>query len=85
MPNGRPATSRNPLGVPKRTWIDLLYAGGAAAGFLSPPGADPQADLTNWRSATTREPFGPEVSTIARTLTTYIGGAAGLPAPSPRR
>ena len=78
MPNGRPATSRSPLGVPKRTWIDLLYAGGAAAGFLAPPGADPQADLTNWRSATLREPFGPEVSGIAHTLTTYIGGAAGL-------
>jgi X-Pro dipeptidyl-peptidase (S15 family) len=78
VPNGRPATSRSPLGIPKRTWIDLLYAGGAAAGFLSPPGVDPQADLTNWRSATTREPFGPEVNTIARTLTTYIGGAAGL-------
>ena len=78
VPNGRPATSRSPLGVPKRTWIDLLYAGGAAAGFLAPPGADPQADLTSWRSATLREPFGPEVSGIAQTLTTYIGGAAGL-------
>jgi hypothetical protein len=78
VPNGRPATSRTPLGIPKRTWIDLLYAGGAAAGFLSPPGADPQADLTKWRAATTREPFRPEVRTIARTLTTYIGGAAGL-------
>ena len=78
VPNGRPATSRSPLGVPKRTWIDLLYAGGAAVGFLAPPGADPQADLTSWRSATLREPFGPEVSGIAQTLTNYIGGAAGL-------
>jgi hypothetical protein len=78
VPNGRPTSSRSPLGIPKRTWIDLLYAGGAAAGFLSPPGADPQADLTNWRAATTRESFRPEVRTIARTLTTYIGGAAGL-------
>lgn len=78
VPNGRPATSRRPLGIPKRTWIDLLYAGGAAAGFLSPPGVDPEADLTNWRSATTHEPFGPDVKSIARTLTTYIGGAAGL-------
>ncbi len=78
VPNGRPRRSRRPLGIPKRTWIDLLYAGGAAAGLLSPPGADPQADLTNWRSATTREPFAPEVTTIARTLSTYIGGAAGL-------
>ena len=43
VPNGRPATSRSPLGIPKRSWIDLLYAGGAAAGFLSPPGVDPQA------------------------------------------
>jgi hypothetical protein len=78
VPNGRPRRSSNPLGVPKRTWIDLLYAGGAAAGFLSPPGADPQADLTTWRSATTREPFGPEVRGIAQTLTEFIGGAAGL-------
>ena len=36
VPNGRPASSRSPLGIPKRTWIDLLYAGGAAAGFLVP-------------------------------------------------
>jgi len=78
VPNGRPGRSRSPLGVPKRTWIDLLYAGGAAAGFLAPPGADPQADLTNWRNATLREPFGPDVAAIAATLSTYIGGAAGL-------
>jgi len=78
VPNGRPRFSRSPIGIPKRTWIDLLYAGGAAAGFLSPPGADPQADLTTWRTATLREPPGPEVSGIAQTLTNFIGGAAGL-------
>jgi hypothetical protein len=83
VPNGHPATSRSPLGIPKRTWIDLLYAGGAAAGFLAPPGADPQADLTIWRSATTREPFGAGVAPIAKTLTSYIGGGAGLRGASP--
>ncbi len=83
VPNGRPQHSRHPLGIPKRTWIDLLYAGGAAAGFVAPPGADPQADLTNWRDATKQEPFAPGVSQIAATLTTFIGGGAGLPTAEP--
>jgi len=78
LPNGRPSRSGSPLGVPKRTWIDLLYAGGAGAGFIAPRGADPEADLTSWRELTTREPFGPDVGGIARTLSRYIGGAAGL-------
>jgi hypothetical protein len=92
VPNGRPRAGRvgnlvtglNPIGVPKRTWIDLLYAGGALAGFLSPPGADPQADLATWRSALDEPAYGERQRDIATTLASYIGGGAGIPgSPAP--
>jgi hypothetical protein len=65
--------------VPKRRWIDLLYAGGALLGFLAPPGADPQADLTAWRDMTTQDPEGEGVKDLAATLTRYLGGGVGIP------
>ncbi|MFL5855962.1 MAG: CocE/NonD family hydrolase [Solirubrobacteraceae bacterium] len=37
--------SRDPLGIGKQPIVDTLYLGGAGAGFLAPPGADPTADL----------------------------------------
>ena len=91
IPNGRlvadawpsGAQARSPVGVPKENWIDLLYLGGAGSGYLAPPGADPQADLTAWRARIDRgEPFGADVRAITDTLSTYIGGGAGLPADS---
>jgi predicted acyl esterase len=75
VPNGR--GSGLPIGIPKRHWIDLLYIGGTI-GFLSPPGADPQADLTNWRDATNQDTNSPAVRRIADVFSRYIGGAAGL-------
>ena len=74
IPNGRlvadawpsGAQARSPVGVPKENWIDLLYLGGAGSGYLAPPGADPQADLTAWRARIDRgEPFGADVRAIA--------------------
>src|SRR3954453_12535579 len=40
--------SRVPLGVAKQSYILGLYALGVASGFYSPPGVDPNADLTSW-------------------------------------
>lgn len=60
VPNGRwldteVPTSRidsSPVGVPIISYIDGLYIGGAASGFVAPPGADPRADLANWKAVT---------------------------------
>ncbi|MHB8221139.1 MAG: CocE/NonD family hydrolase C-terminal non-catalytic domain-containing protein [Acidimicrobiales bacterium] len=54
-PNGALTTTRAtpasadlaPPGVAKQSWDTLLYAV-TTAGYLAPPGADPQADLTTW-------------------------------------
>jgi dienelactone hydrolase len=86
LPNGRlrgdrvpaPGRSRSPLGVAKRRWIDLIHLGGVAAGYVAPPGADDQADLTHWRDASMREPYGEDVRRIGDLFSTYLGGAAGL-------
>src|SRR5829696_3511395 len=86
VPNGRPragrignlVTSLTPIGVPKRHWIDLLYAGGTV-GFLAPPGADPQADLTTWRAAFDEPGFGERQRDIGTTLASYVGGGVGIP------
>jgi dienelactone hydrolase len=87
-PNGRLRDDRtgrslSPLGVFKRRWIDLLYIGGAGPGFIAPPGADPQADITNWRDATRADPDGSESRGIARLISRFIGGAAGIEGGTP--
>jgi fermentation-respiration switch protein FrsA (DUF1100 family) len=38
----------SPLGVPKISYIGGLFASGGAAGYYSPPGVDPESDLTGW-------------------------------------
>ncbi len=50
-----PAVDHTPVGVPKESWIKLLYAG-TTTGYLSPPGTDPQADLTTWQQASLAGP-----------------------------
>jgi predicted acyl esterase len=40
--------SRDPKGVEKQSFVSGLFATGAANGFYSPPGVDPQSDLTSW-------------------------------------
>ncbi len=55
-PSGRTLDYRtdNPygprIGVQKQSWVNLLYGVGAATGYYSPPGVDPQADLTTWNA-----------------------------------
>ncbi|MHB8319486.1 MAG: alpha/beta fold hydrolase [Acidimicrobiales bacterium] len=54
-PNGHLATASytpaasdiSPFGVAKQSWVKLLYAVAKGA-YLSPPGVDPQTDLTTW-------------------------------------
>jgi len=43
-------SSRDPIGVPIQTYIEGLFASGAASGYYAPPRADPSADLTNWHN-----------------------------------
>ena len=92
LPNGRfrdgraPGTteSRDPVGVPIRSFIDLLYNAGAATGFVAPAGADPGADLAAWRTRTAQgEPLGADVDRILDELYTFHGALAipGTPAP----
>ena len=56
FPNGRtldylmpePRDSRTPAGVEKQSFVSGLYATGQINGFIAPPGADRDADLTTW-------------------------------------
>jgi fermentation-respiration switch protein FrsA (DUF1100 family) len=86
-PNGRfldfaapnPRESRDPLGVPKQTFISGLYASGAAAGFYSPPGVDPSADLTTQFAIVNRgEPVGDDQRGVAEEIFNHHQGF-GLP------
>jgi hypothetical protein len=59
LPNGRtldtqitgPTTDLKPIGVEKQSFVSGLYALGAKDGFYSPPGTNPEADLTTWYAA----------------------------------
>ena len=85
-PNGRPragrvgneATSTHPVGIAKARWLQLLYLGGTV-GFLAPPGADPQADLTGWLELLDDDPESEPVRDVVATLARYLGGGAGIP------
>ena len=44
--------SREPLGVTIQSYVSGLFALGQASGFIAPPGADPEADLSKWLAAT---------------------------------
>ncbi len=66
VPNGNlsttratpPAKDREPVGVAKKSWVELLY-GVNAQNYLAPPGADPQANLTVWEhQLMAGEPYG---------------------------
>jgi hypothetical protein len=37
-------------GIEKQSWVTALYALGLATGFYAPVGADPDADITAWRT-----------------------------------
>jgi hypothetical protein len=81
------AADRQPAGVAKGEWDSVLYAV-AAAGYLAPPGVDPQSDLTDWENATVAgEPFNATEASALTDLQSYksaigIPMAKGGPAPT---
>jgi pimeloyl-ACP methyl ester carboxylesterase len=91
-PNGRfldneiapPNQSYEPFGVEIQSYVAGLFALGNASGFIAPPGADPEADLSKWFAATNAgEPANPEDEAIAKQIYTYHQGygLSGKPAP----
>ncbi len=96
VPNGNLSTAtatpakadRSPVGVAKEEWDEVLYAASNGSGYLSPVGADPEADLTAWEAATVAgEPFTSGESDAIVDLQKYksaisIPMAKGGPAPT---
>ena len=95
-PNGQLSTSaatsaeadRNPVGVAKGMWDSVLCATANGLGYLSPPGVDPQSNLTTWEKETVAgEPFSAGESGALFDLQQYksaiaIPMAPGGPAPT---
>ncbi len=92
LPNGRfldtqvapPTQSRNPIGVEIQSYVSGLYASGQASGYIAPPGADPQADISSWFGVINAgEPYGADAQAIADQIYTYHQGYGlpGTPAP----
>ena len=76
--------SREPLGVEIQSYVSGLFALGQAEGFIAPPGADPEADLSKWYAAINAgEPANPEDEEIANKIYSYHQGygLSGVPAP----
>jgi pimeloyl-ACP methyl ester carboxylesterase len=80
LPNGRyrdnaapaPSGGRSPVGVPLKSWLDLLFQGAQGVGFVAPPGNVSDADLAGWKARIDRgEPYGSDVSAILQHLTAY--------------
>lgn len=83
IPNGRLlstgfAVPDRPFGVEKESMLNALYIGGAALGFIAPAGADPTADLVNWRArANQGEPYDAEAAGFVAQFRKFKG-AFGL-------
>jgi predicted acyl esterase len=78
------AQSYEPFGVEIQSYVSGLFALGNASGYVAPPGADPEADLSKWFAATSAgEPATPEDEAIAKQIYTYHQGYGlpGTPAP----
>jgi predicted acyl esterase len=80
MPNGRtldytitgPDDDMLPAGIAKQSWVSGLFGLGQASGFVAPPGADPDADLTTWFATIgAGEPYGARVEAIQRELAAH--------------
>ncbi len=89
VPNGHLSTGSDspaqadivPVGVPKLSWNTLLY-GITASNYVSPPGADPSADLTTWyRGLLQGEPF-TSTDTLAVTTVQQLKSPIGIPLPA---
>jgi len=73
---------RQPLGIFKQSYTSGLFATGAQAGFYSPPGADPEADLTTWFAESNRgEPETPSQRAIVNQLSDFHSGFGVRPGP----
>jgi fermentation-respiration switch protein FrsA (DUF1100 family) len=77
---------RKPIGIPKTSYTSGLFATGATSGFYSPPGVDPESDLSTWFAETNRgEPETPSQRDIVRQIGDFHGafgarfGPAGPP------
>ena len=95
LPNGRfldfdnstADQSRFPLGIPIQSYITGLYALGNANGWVAPPGADPNADLTTWNTRVLAgEPEDAQSEAIANEIYDFhqgfgCAGCVGEPAP----
>jgi pimeloyl-ACP methyl ester carboxylesterase len=82
LPNGRALDYKTPkkaegvapIGVAKETVLKLLAAGGVAAGYIAPEGADPTADLLAWqKTIEAGEPYGPAATAIAKQFAEFKG------------
>jgi predicted acyl esterase len=80
QPNGRFLDFRTPRrndairpgGVMKKSYIDVLYASGNAAGFYEPKGGPFDADLTTWKELADRgEPVRRDALAVGRELTNF--------------
>jgi predicted acyl esterase len=61
-----------PIGVEKRSFVSALYGLGNATGYYSPPGADPNSDLTSWFARVNAgEPSDSTAQDIVKQITTY--------------
>jgi hypothetical protein len=88
LPNGSLGTTTFdfPVGVPIQAWLDLLGNVAVVTGFVAPPGAEPSADLVNWRARLDRgEPYGADVRAILSELHRFHGplGVPGGTAAAP--
>ena len=77
----------SPIGVMKRSYVGILYAGGLLTGFYSAAGQDPSADLRSWFFITLAgEPYGDNaaaaVRELARNHSAYYLDMSTRPAPT---
>jgi fermentation-respiration switch protein FrsA (DUF1100 family) len=90
QPNGRfldfrtprPGQSIRPVGVMKKSWLDILYLSGNVTGFYAPQGGAFSSDITTWKELVDRgEPIGADVLAVGREFTGFHSWA-GLTGPS---
>ncbi len=91
QPNGRfldfrtprPGQSIRPGGVMKKSYNEVLYSSGNAAGYYAPKGSAFNADLTTWLELADRgEPARADALAVGTELTSFHSWA-GLTGPSP--
>ena len=94
QPNGRfldgevapPGESYEPIGVEIQSYVAGLFALGQTSGFIAPPEADPEADLTKWFARVNAgEPVTADAEEIAHQIYDFHQGygipTSGPPAP----